>query len=88
MLNYIYPNRKITDTNQLSQRNNIPILHTNVSTYAQALIQFNDSNPVPETSWHKRLNLQSNEKYISTKNNSTQEIAQTIHNKSENKTVT
>ena len=49
MVTYIYSNRKTTDTNQSSQRNDTSIIHNNVSTYAQVLMQFHESNPIPET---------------------------------------
>ena len=38
VLSYIYPNIKTNDINQSNQRNDIPIIHTNVSTYTQALM--------------------------------------------------
>ena len=38
MLTYIYPDRKTTNINL--KKNDTPIIHTNISTYAQALIQF------------------------------------------------
>ena len=49
MVTYIYPNRKTTDINQSSQRNDTSIIHNNVSTYTQVLMQFHESNPIPET---------------------------------------
>ena len=51
-------------------------------------MHFHESNPVPGTSSHKRLKLQFNEKYNSTKRHSTTEIPQTIRNKNETKSVT
>ena len=47
MITYIYPDRVITDLITSNQRSNIPIIHNNVSTYAQALMTFHESNPVP-----------------------------------------
>ena len=87
MLQYVYPNQKSTNIHYSSQQNDIPILHTNVSTCAQALMQFHESNTVPETSSHKKLKLQSNEKSNLTKRNSSTEIPHTIHNKSETKSI-
>ena len=34
MIKYIYPERNNTNYNMYNQRSNIPIIHTNVSTYA------------------------------------------------------
>ena len=51
-------------------------------------MQFHESNPVPKTSSHKWLKFQFNDKYNSTKRNSTTEIPQTIHNKNETKSIT
>ena len=87
MVNYIYSQRTTKDLNPSNQRSNIPIIHTNTSTYAQARIQFHKFNPVQENSSHKRLKLQFNENFTSTKMNATQEIPQTIHIKSANKLV-
>ena len=42
VIKYIYP-EKINN-----QRSNIPIIHTNVYTYAQDLMTFHESNPVLE----------------------------------------
>ena len=62
MLNYIYPNRVTNNIQYTSPQYESPIIHNNVSTYAQALMHFHESNPVPDTSSHKRLKLQFNEK--------------------------
>ena len=88
MLKCLYPNRTSTDIQYSSQQNEDPIIHNNVSIYAQALMKFHESNPVPETSSHKRLKLQFNKKSNSTKRHSSKEIPQTIYNKSETKYVT
>ena len=85
MLKYVYPNRKTTDNHYLSQLNHTPIIYNNISIYAQVLMQFHESNPVPEPSSHKRLKLLFNEKTISTKINYINDIPQTIHNKCKNK---
>ena len=60
MIKYIYPARVTTALTTSIQRSNIPIIHNNVSTYAQALTIFHESNPVPEQSSKKRLKLQFN----------------------------
>ena len=88
MLKYVYPNRPTNDIQYSSPPNESPIIHNNVSTYAQALMQFHEFNPVPEISSHKRLKLQFNEKSHSNKRNTIKEIPQHIHNKSETKSVT
>ena len=51
-------------------------------------MQFHESNPVPDSSSHKRLKLQFNDKSNSTKRNTVNEIPQPIHNNSETKSVT
>ena len=88
MLKYVYPNRPTNDIQYSSSPNENPIIHNNVSTYAQALMQFHVSNPVPEVSSHKRLKFQFIEKSHSNKRNAIKEIPQPIHNKSETKSVT
>ena len=40
MIKYIYLDKTNKEINMSSQRNNTPIIHTNVSTYAQALMSF------------------------------------------------
>ena len=47
MIKHIYPDITNKGFNISSQRNNTPIIHTNVSTYFQALISFHEFNPVP-----------------------------------------
>ena len=58
VLKDIYPNRPINHIQYSRPPNESPIIHNNVSTYAQALMQFHESNPVLETSSHKRLKFQ------------------------------
>ena len=88
MIKYIYPDRVIRDYNNYDQRSNPPIIHNNVSTYAQALMNFHESNPVLTQASQNRLKLQSNSKSISDKRNYTQEISQLIQKNSETKNVT
>ena len=61
-----------------NQRSNIPIIHTNVSIYEQALMTFHELNPVPEQASQKILKLQFNSTSISVKRNFIQEIPQLI----------
>ena len=88
MLKYIYPNRPTNHIQYSSPPNESPIIHNNVSTYAQVVMQFHESNPVPETSSHKRLKLHFHEKSNSNKRNATKESSQPIHNKNETKSIT
>ena len=46
ILKYVYPNRE-EDERQNYQRENTPIIYSNVSTYTQALMLFHQENPVP-----------------------------------------
>ena len=62
ILNYIYPNRVTNNIQYNIPQYESPIIHNNVSTYAQALMHFHESNPVPDTTSHKRLKLKFNEK--------------------------
>ena len=88
MIKYIYPDRVNIYYNNYNQRTNTPIMHTNVSTYAQALMNFHESNPVPTQVSQKRLKLQFNSKSISEKRKYTQEVPQLIQKNSETKSVT
>ena len=62
MLKYFYANRATNDIQYSSPQNENPIIHNNISTYVQTLMQFHESNPVPDSSSHKRLKLQFNDK--------------------------
>ena len=57
MLKYVYPERK-EDERQDYQRENTPIIHSNVFTYAQALMLFHEDIPVPTNDSKKRLKMQ------------------------------
>ena len=46
MIRHSYPERTNTNYNMYNQNSNIPIIHTNVSTYAQAFMTFHKFNPV------------------------------------------
>ena len=78
MIKYIYPDRTNIYYRTYNQRSNIPIIHTNVSKYAQVLMTFNEANSVPEQASQKRLKLQFNSNSISAKINSIQEDPQLI----------
>ena len=88
MIKNIYPDRTNKVFNMSSQINNTPIIHTNVSTYTQALMSFHESNPVQSQSSHKRLKIQFNFKAILDKRNSNPETPQLIQHHTKVKTVT
>ena len=76
MIKYIYPDR---ETITQRERQNAPIMHTNVSTYAQTLMNFHEANPVPNTLSNKRLKIWLNDDTLSSKRNSTlNETTQTL----------
>ena len=64
MINDVYPSRATNNIQYTNPQYESPIIHNNVSIYAQTLMHFHESNPVPETSSHKRLTLQFNDKPI------------------------
>ena len=68
MIIYIYPDR---ETKTKRERQQAPIMHTNVSTYAQTLMNFHKTNPVPNTLSNKRLKIRLNDETLSSKRNST-----------------
>ena len=88
MIKYIYPERTDNNYSLHNQRNNIPTIHNNVSTYAQALMTFHESNPVPEQASQKRLKLQFNSSSISEKRTLIPEIPQAIQKNNYTKSVT
>ena len=88
MIKYIYPDRVNREYNNYNQRSNPPIIHNNVSTYVQALMNFHESNPVPTQASQKRLKFQFNSIFISEKRTYTQEVPQLIQKNSESKIVT
>ena len=71
-----------------SQSRNTPIIHTNISTYFQALISFNEFNPVPSQSSHTIFKVQFNFKAIFKQRKSNPETPQLIQHHTEEKTVT
>ena len=46
MIKYVYLDQE-EDKRQEYQRNNTPIIYSNVSSYSQALMLFHDDKPVP-----------------------------------------
>ena len=56
ILKYVYPNRE-EDERQDYQSENTHIIHSNVSTYAQALMLCHEENPVPTQLPNKRLKM-------------------------------
>ena len=72
MIKYVYPDRETTTQRGRQQA---PIMHTNVSTYAQTLMNFDEANPVPTNSSNKRLKIRLNEDTMSSKRNSTLKVS-------------
>ena len=70
MIKYVYPGRETTTQRERQQ---VPIMYTNVSTYAQTLMKFHETNPVPTNSSNKRLKIRLNEYTFLSKRNSTLE---------------
>ena len=68
MIKYVYPDR---ETKSSRERQQTPIIHTNVSTYAQTLMNFHEANPVPNSMSNKRLKIRLNDDTLSSKRNST-----------------
>ena len=68
MIKYVYPDR---ETKTPRERQQAPIIHTNVSTYAQTLMHFHEANPVPNSMSNKRLKIRLNDDTLSSKRNST-----------------
>ena len=76
MIKYVYLDR---ETKTPRERQQAPILYTNVSTYAQTLMIFHEANPVPNTMSNKRLKIRLNDDTLSSKRNSTlNDIIQTL----------
>ena len=88
MIKYIYPDRVNREYTNYKQRSNPPIIHNSVSTYAQALMNFHESNPVPTQASQKRLKLQFNSNPITDKRAHTQEVPQLIQKNYKTKSVT
>ena len=88
MINDVYPSRATNNIQYTNPQHESLIIRNNVSTYTQTLMHFHESNPVPETSSHKRLKLQFNDKPNSTKRNSINDIPQPLHYNNATKSVT
>ena len=73
MIKYVYHNRE-EDERQDYQSENTPIIHSNISTYAQALTLFHEENPVPTQLSNKRLKIQFREQTPTTKRDAPKEV--------------
>ena len=73
MIKHIYPERD-DDERQEYQRANTPIIHNNVSTYAQALILFHEDKPVPSNDSNKRFEMQFREQTSTSKRDAPTEV--------------
>ena len=73
ILKYVYPDRE-EDERQDYQSENTPIIHSNLSTYAQALIFFHEENPVPTRLSKKRLKIQFREQTPTMKRDAPKEV--------------
>ena len=87
MIKYIYPERSDNYYSLNNQRNNIPTIHNVVSSYAQVVAAFHDSNPVPEQASQKRLKLHFNSSSIPEKRTLIPEIPQAIQKNNFTKSV-
>ena len=56
MIECVYPDREEYERNSYHSKT-IPIIHTNVSTYAKVLILFHEDNPVPTKLSNKQLKI-------------------------------
>ena len=74
MIKYVYPERE-EDERQDYQRENSPVIHSNVSTYAQALMDFHEENPVPTHHSNKRLKMQFSEQTPMSKRDTPKELS-------------
>ena len=73
MIKYVYHNRE-EDERQDYQSENTPIIHSNISTYTQALTLFHEENPVPTQLSNKRLKIQFREQTPTTKRDAPKEV--------------
>ena len=73
MIKYVYPERKEAER-QDYQRGNKPVIHTNVSSYAQVLADFHDDTPVPTNNSNKRLKMQFREQTSTSKRDAPKEV--------------
>ena len=73
MLKYIYPERE-EDERQDYQRDNTPLIHSNVSTYTQALMLFHEDNPAPTNNSNKRLKMQFRQQTPTSKRDAPKEV--------------
>ena len=73
MIKYVYPERK-EEERQDYQRGNKPVIHNNVSSYAQVLANFHDDTPVPTNNSNKRLKIQFREQTPTSKRDAPKEV--------------
>ena len=73
MIKYVYPERK-EDERQDYQRGNKPVIHNNVSSYAQVLADFHEETPVPTNNSNKRLKIQFREQTPTSKRDAPKEV--------------
>ena len=73
MIKYVYPERKEAER-QDYQRGNKPVIHNNVSSYAQVLADFHDETPVPTNNSNKRLKMQFREQTPTSKRDAPKEV--------------
>ena len=72
IIKYIYPDRETTTQRERQQAY---IMHTNISTYTQTLMNFHEASPVPTNSSNKKIKIRLNEDTMSSKRNSTLEYS-------------
>ena len=73
MIKYVYPERE-EDERQDYQRENSPVIHSNVSTYAQALMLSHGENPVLIKLSKKLFKIQFREQTSTTKRDAPKEV--------------
>ena len=73
MIKYVYLERK-EEERQDYQRANNPVIHSNVFTYAQALMDFHEENPVPTHHSNKRLKMKFREQTPTSKRDAPKEV--------------
>ena len=84
LVKYIYPD---IPTEDLQTSRKKQIIHTNVPTYAQALMTFHELNTVLERSSNKRLKLQFYDASNSSKRDSTPDLSINSHNQNNYKSL-
>ena len=67
--------KRIMDERQDYQRENITLIHSNVSTHSQALMLFHEDNPVATKNSNTRLKMQFREQTSTSKRDAPKEVA-------------